>query len=382
MVEGYPVYGRDEITRRYETDFYIYISTALSTRGGIQKELLESGFIEKDRIINYSNVSKYLSCSQLEEQMVIYDTGLLFCCNVPSSQNEPVLIPWQSTIEETLVAFYQIRDGIIEDLQNSQKLTQCTGCPALCEGYWDQDRKIRAINISLNYPCQLSCIYCDALGNARNRGQHQKNVNDALAVNVIELIQKLAERGEYDQNTPIALSSGEITIVPGHEKLLDFLEQYSLEIFTNGIVYDAKVSQLVARDDGSSLNVSIDAGTKETYQLVKGLDAFYKVEDNVRRYAKEGAHLLLKYILLPENCSQTDMNGFLALVTELRPDRVHISCNNHLSPRELPQTIKDAAAYMVSVLIRERLEYTLLHFDADTQKTIIGNAQAMIEEGK
>jgi len=65
---------------------------------------------------------------------------------------------------------------------------------------------------------------------------------------------------------------------------------------TNGLEYDDEIKQRMLNGTGI-LNVSIDAGTRETFYLVQGIDAFERVVDNLRKYStdKKG-NLYLKYI--------------------------------------------------------------------------------------
>ena len=92
---------------------------------------------------------------------------------------------------------------------------------------------------------------------------------------------------------------------------------------------------MISRKDGSFLNVSVDAGTRETYREVKGLDAYDRVLSHIRRYAQEGAVIEIKYILMPENCDRENIDGFLAFCKEISPpstyDQRRSECRSYQS---------------------------------------------------
>lgn len=214
-------------------------------------------------------------------------------------------------------------------------------------GVWDRDRRIRVLAISPCYPCQLSCIYCDLPTNAKyiNEGNNREYAKYAERMDIEELVRAFEEEGRLQPSCPIEISCGEITISPNKEKLLKAVEKYPLQIFTNAIIFDEQIAELASRM-GSCLNVSIDSGTRESYKTVKGMDAFEKVCENLRKYRVRGCHLLLKYIILPENNNELDINGFISLCKELEPISVSISCDLHINTSELPKEIADGAASM------------------------------------
>jgi MoaA/NifB/PqqE/SkfB family radical SAM enzyme len=74
-------------------------------------------------------------------------------------------------------------------------------------------------------------------------------------------------------------------------------------------LYDEKIKELVSRP-GSHLNISVDAGTPETYKQIKGLDVFEKVFSNIEKYS-ETASVSCKYIFIPQNSNDTDIMGFI-----------------------------------------------------------------------
>lgn len=93
-------------------------------------------------------------------------------------------------------------------------------------------------------------------------------------------------------------------------------KQYFLDVFSNCSVFDLAGSSTVI------IRKSFDAGTPETYKKIKGVDGYYKMLENVKRYL-QAPFLVLnpKYLFVPGiNDSETDMKNFAKLYAELHVD--------------------------------------------------------------
>ncbi len=72
------------------------------------------------------------------------------------------------------------------------------------------------------------------------------------------------------------------------------------------------------------VEVSIDAGTPETYARVKGKDAFDRVVSNLVEYSRSGK-IQLKYIVMKDNLEDADINGFLNLARLINVESVMVT---------------------------------------------------------
>jgi molybdenum cofactor biosynthesis enzyme MoaA len=78
------------------------------------------------------------------------------------------------------------------------------------------------------------------------------------------------------------------------------------------------------------LNVSLDAGTADTFAKIKGIDCFDKVIKNLEKYAAVG-NIQLKYILLEGiNDNKNDIDDFVAIAERINAN-VQISRDNRKS---------------------------------------------------
>jgi molybdenum cofactor biosynthesis enzyme MoaA len=73
-----------------------------------------------------------------------------------------------------------------------------------------------------------------------------------------------------------------------------------------------------------TVEVSVDAGTRETYERIKGKDVFGPVVTNLIEYAEHG-DITLKYIASKDNLDDRDLDGFLDLVRTLKAKSVMVT---------------------------------------------------------
>jgi molybdenum cofactor biosynthesis enzyme MoaA len=126
----------------------------------------------------------------------------------------------------------------------------------------------------------------------------------------------------------VELCDGEITVLPYRDKILDLVLDmgWSALIYTNAILYNKKVAEILSRRL-SAMDVSLDCGTAETYQIIKGRDVFERVCDNLEKYISTGCHrLCLKYILLPGyNDNYDDIENFVAIAKRVNAFSIILS---------------------------------------------------------
>lgn len=317
----------------------------------------------------------YISCPSLRKVAILDCYSLYACCCLGEDlRNESPKIDFKGDsdddLQDALMQFIRRRTNLINALKHGKPCV-CDGCPSAVRASAEEwntigdEKKITVLAISLSWPCQAGCKYCDMKGNSRLIAKNRELISKQKNFNLIRFMEIMESQGILQLETPIELSAGEITIHPKCDEILSFLERYKLQIFSNSIIYSKKVSDIISRDDGSFLNVSIDAGTAETYKSVKGIDAFDKVSDTLNKYSEDGGNIHAKYIILDENCNYKDIDGFIELCSMIHAAKINISCDIRTDHSKLDEKIVAAAIYMAKMSRSAGIPYTVLPYFGD-----------------
>lgn len=230
-------------------------------------------------------------------------------------------------------------DIIIQKWRNNET-TICDGCFILKENIWPKQTNLEMISLYGGFSgerCNFNCCYCDAQENL-------KLSNKKESMSMIEAVNQFSQivNNKFD----LTLSAGEITISPYKKEIFKLIKgkQIKVSIFTNGFIFDEDICELL-KNNIASMNISLDAGTRETYAKIKGIDCYDKVLKNIEKYSSTGGHLELKYIILEGvNDNESDINGFIEICSRFATS-IRLSCNKfnydiHLSEYTWTQIVK------------------------------------------
>lgn len=137
----------------------------------------------------------------------------------------------------------------------------------------------KIVKIDICNMCNYACVFCPQ---AKQTGK-QGNINDELCIKII----KDAYRAGADE---ICLSStGEPLLNINLEKYIMTAKEtgYKYIFFnTNGYLMDKERSESILASGVDSIKFSINAGSKETYKLVHGVDGYERVIENLIQLSK------------------------------------------------------------------------------------------------
>ncbi|MFR2755401.1 MAG: radical SAM protein [Eisenbergiella massiliensis] len=304
--------------------------------------LIREGHFKKCQFINEVR-EKYFSCDYLESGFCAFSDGVKCCCgeDVADFDKLPVL-PYDNELFSNpdiyIEKFFEQKEKLIAD-NKLYKKTCCTNCSYLREDYWPIDRKIRILNYSLDQSCNLKCNYCY---------KHQENYRPSRNnIDIIKIIQAIKLSKYVDLEYPVFYASGELCIQPNANEILDNLSEYEVSIFTNATKYNQKLHDLIKKPKSCAV-ISLDSGTRETYEKVKGYDLFEEVCNNIKKYASDGGHIILKYIIKEENTNSVDLDGFINLCVSCGIKNIRISRDWRIGgvEEETPE-LKSASARML-----------------------------------
>ena len=273
-----------------------------------------------------------VSC-RFVHKFLLFRGNLSFCCYgtglLQSSRPE---FPFLNTAEETITNFLQNKEALINVFKNKpEKISKsniakpCLHCEHLQNvNYLLYDDKIQKIRInSLPNICQAKCIYCPS-HILRTQSDYEAAKQSCQPEMILEMIRHLDKNNFLAEDFSFDLVTGEITIHPKKELFLDGLEKYKGIFFTNAYLFEPKIADSMKKN-GSSIFMSLDSGTRETFQLVKGADLFEKVIHNLKKYREHGV-ICIKYIVMPGiNDGDADIDGITDILKSLRPAKLILS---------------------------------------------------------
>jgi len=334
---GLPVLSLGEIEVRYPGCRFLVTVNDL-TKPFVVTSLIDAG-VAPSRIINYVEYKRYRSCIYLETQLRYNKSQMQFCCSDFGKNISPCIAKGTFTHEEHLNAFFDMRDRTIDELNELNRLDSnvvapnpCVDCHNIRNIFWQHDRRIRHINLNFCSVCNFKCSYCTVIHDKRDK--NNDTFNDSVE-DVLSLLRLLKHKKIINVDTVIHIAAGEIAVHPTREKIKEMLTElldYTCFIYTNGSVYNETIGKVLSNRK-SKIIVSIDAGTRETFAKIKGVDLYDKVCENLSKYSADGT-VQLKYIVLPNiNDNEADMLGFVDLCSRLNIRAVDISRDsNTLNP--------------------------------------------------
>ena len=317
---GLPVMKIEDAKTLYGGDAYVYLTLSDEFKLEACEFLLKHG-IKKDNIINY--VEKYYGCHLLETQLVITHEHLYPCCFDKDTMNKQPIIKWRENMEDTIDQYIQTRDSLIYSIKNKET-SGCLGCKKRKNSFFAINKTIQNLMFGMDLPCQLSCTYC--IQRNASKGVDKKTAKFINEFDYALFMKHLYDKELITDNTVVHLAGGEISIYPRKNELYDIVRNHTICVSTNAVIFDEQLAALSVRP-GKDLNlcISVDAGTRETYKLVKGMDVFDKIWINAKKYMDSGANIALKYVFLPENSNETDVRGFIRNIFEFNVKLVIVS---------------------------------------------------------
>ena len=172
---------------------------------------------------------------------------------------------------------------------------------------WRTKYHLKYVTINDFYTCNLRCCYCFTQTESGAEHLTRQRTHDAQT-----LFEDMVARGYLAPDAVIHWGGGEVAIYPHFEPVASLLIENGVLQFvnTNALVYSPVIEQGL-RQRRMVVQVSVDSGTPETYELIKGRPAFEVVFKNLTRYVRAG-DVQVKYIIMEQNNSDQDVDGFLA----------------------------------------------------------------------
>lgn len=182
----------------------------------------------------------------------------------------------------------------------------CKRCVNFVERDWQDDFRGGFTRLIFNHfkKCNLSCAHCGY------RSQDSKE-SDTPHEAVFDAVKSVIASKICSPEPLLEIGGGEPSLAAGLERMLDYglAHQWSALINSNG----ARFSELFARGVNAgnfTLLLTPDAGSREVYARIKGVDSFGATWRNIGRYmAATDGKALVKFIL--ENGNHHDIPAMI-----------------------------------------------------------------------
>lgn len=207
------------------------------------------------------------------------------------------------------------------------------------------DKTINLVNISHWLHCNSDCVYCIYDFNKEDKADNK--IRKAKYYDALPILKQMIDKKILSPDATIYITGGEPTVLDEFDEMLTTLSSYitrPIEVFTSGIKYSESIAKCLEQDK-CQLITSVDSGTTETFEKIKGVPCFDKYKETIKKYvnaspsAKE--RITLKYILVKninDNIEEVEKWLLLAQELDVKSIRLDVDYRNNSSiiERKIP----------------------------------------------
>ena len=242
---------------------------------------------------------KYLSCEYIQHGMNADYEDIKMCCfNTHEGGGRQILIPDYYGEKIDWDKFFKEKRQMREMNKKGITLDRCKGCFFLKEREWDDEDYLSYVVFNHWTRCNCKCNYCFT---AANFEEFAKRPN----YNLYEQIRELIKRKQLRAGGEIGFGGGEPAILEEFEPLVNMMLDAGIDnirVHSSGVKFSPAMARGIS-EGKLNVVVSTDAGTPETYQKIKNINAFDKVWENIRKYAEAQSFdkglARTKFIIIP-----------------------------------------------------------------------------------
>ncbi|MCL1994641.1 MAG: radical SAM protein [Defluviitaleaceae bacterium] len=314
----YDIISFDDAIKKFpKADVFItYAHTPTATKAA--KEIAKK--VSREKIFFLAADVEYRkSCNRTGNRLVynLYDVGT---CSMNVGIDKPrVKFKGNPSINERIAMYYNFVTDIIENARYGRS-TPCDNCPRFKFGLYPKESSIKTLVFAQELPkatCNFRCIYCNSSSNNR-----WHRLRDATGLTTRDVIKELSQMPEFDrEDFTIRLANGEPMAGRYANEVFDILlaSKWRVEILSNSGIYKEKFAELLNTGRVSSIQTSLDCGTRETFLKIKQVDMFDRVVENLKKLPLHKTRFYLKYIFLDGiNDNDTEVDGFYKIAKELK----------------------------------------------------------------
>lgn len=326
------------------------------------------GFIKKPK--------NYISCHALGSRLVFFCEKVAYCSNGNPSKN--MVYP---TIYNNFKGEKDLNiNYLIKHIKNTKKQlkegivpSNCLNCPNLYEQETSNIKEkslISYLQFSDYSLCNSKCIYCNSWNNTKYEDNKYTTKNgNPDSYEIMPIIQQLIKKKIISQDTIIDFAGGEPTLYRQFEEALNYFLNFGTKqiyVFSNIINYSEAIEKGI-KDGVIILTVSIDAGTKDIHQIIKGVNSYDDVYNNLTRYnsyKKFPNQVISKYVIVPGyNDDANEISLWIDKSKQIGINKLILNADNRIFEQECDKNIiyklKELSDFFVKKVNDYNLEYDL-----------------------
>lgn len=266
------------------------------------------------------------------------------------------------------------RKELFNQLNDDVSDITCKKCPNVVLKPLEEVRfdKLGKVNVGHFTQCHLRCAYCAYT-------QHNLFVPplyDAYAVLQCFKPEDALDRGQ----TWVDLNGGEPYMLKNFDEYLNLFRHLNcrVSLFTSAAKFVPRVVEGMLDGTITSIISSLDAGTPETFRVLKKRDFYARTVENLRKYqdaVEKGGRssVKVKYVFHDLNCSDADIAGFVEAMKYVRPKEIWLNVDfyplSNLYPGQAEVGVYDYSrhieAYIKMYLALKESDLNPIHYILD-----------------
>lgn len=300
---------------------------------------------------------KFKCCEALLHKLAINPDNINFCCS-PYDNKLQYLNDYKGELID-MEDYKNRRSYYLEMFKKGDIPAPCQNCSYVEEKEWNEQVGFNFISISSQTKCSCNCIYCiQSLGDENIK----KDLNTRKCYDVRPVIKALYDDNLILKDCIYIIGGGEPTEIQGGEfeylAYVGLLTKAHIVILTNAIIYNEYVEKTLSVAS-AELKVSVDAGTKQTFEKIKRVKAFDTVWKNLKNYVKATknnprARVQIKYIIIPGyNDTLKEVQAFTERCFKLGCKHIEIAIEyswyGENKDKPISDNLKDVIKYFASL---------------------------------
>ena len=253
----------------------------------------------------------YKTCKDLENSLYVAPNEIRACCKrffyQGKMRGDAKLLDIEGNKVPTTSDIKNARKKVFDEIQ-LDKNEQCKGCVFLknVEKKPEFNSNISYLSIEHHSVCNLRCSYCSEIYWGGKRSKYD----------VVEFISYLSKNDSLNNCNQVVWGGGEPTLDKSFEKILEEIDKKANpeiyhRVFTNSVKSSDAIIKFL-RKGIIKIVTSIDAGTPETFQKIRGRQRFSNVFENLEKYSKiDSSKVTVKYIFTEGNTKENELDAFV-----------------------------------------------------------------------